>query len=131
MSITTNKDFAVPLVGIDSVTKGEFTIQSAHMVWNEDDDNMISMALGQIFVWGQMNPLFQLGKACPLRLQGLVAPVMFGVEKRFVKFLTIKDYDITDDALIHELELEVLFEILPGNLEYLENVVEYREKYLL
>jgi len=127
----TNKDFAVPLSGIDSVTKGKFIVQTAHMVWNEDDDNMVSMAMGQIFIRGENNPLFQLAKISPLRLQGIVGSVMFGFEQRFIKFLNIKDFDLTDDDLIHELELDVLFEILPGNLEYLENVVEYRDNNFL
>lgn len=129
MAVITNKDFAVPLAGFDSVTKGPFTITRAHMIWNDDDDNRTSRASGTIIITGANdNPLFKLGATSPIRLQGIVASVMFGTEKRFIKFLTIKDFDITNDEIVREMDLDVIFEILPGNLEYLEGIIEYKDQ---
>jgi hypothetical protein len=126
-----NTWFAVPHVGIDPVTKGQFIIQSGYMIWDGDEENMTSRALCNVFIRGQDNPLFQLGVKSPLRLQGLVASVMFSIEKRFVRFFCIKDFDITNDGLVHEIEMSVVFDILEGNLEYLESIIEYKDENLL
>ena len=104
MSDITNASFAVPCLGTDPVTKGQFTIQSAYMIWDDDEEDMISTARGEFLIKGPHNPLYQIAKESPLRLQGLVAAVMFGVEKRFIKFQNIKYFQVVEDALIAELE---------------------------
>jgi hypothetical protein len=132
MSAVDNKAFAVPLIGTDPVSKGQFRIQSGFMVWNDDDDNNISRAKCEILITAIAdNPLYKVAKASPLRLQGLISTVMFGAEKRFVKFLSIHDYSIIEDNFIAEIELSVVFEIFEDNLIYLENVVEYKDQNLL
>lgn len=130
MSVITNKSFAVPCVGIDPITKGQFIIQSAHMMWDYDAEAMslLSRARGEFYIAGPNNPLYQIAKESPLRLQGLVASVMFGVEKRFIKFEIIKYFQIVEDELVAEMNMEVTFQILESNLEYLENIIEYKDQ---
>lgn len=131
MSIITNKSFAVPCVGIDPITKGQFTIESAHMIWDADAETMLSRARGHFHIVGLSNPLYKIAKESPLRLQGLVASVMFGVEKRFIKFENIKHFQVVEDELIAKMEMTVTFQILESNLEYLEDIIEYKDQNLL
>jgi hypothetical protein len=130
MSVIDSKVFRVPHIGTDPVTKGQFRIQSGSLVPNEDDD--LARAKCEILITAIAdNPLYKVVKESPLRLQGLIATVMFGTEKRFVKFLSISDYSVIEDDFIAEIEITVVFEIFDGNLEYLENVNEYKEQNLL
>jgi hypothetical protein len=132
MSVITSKEFRVPLIGTDPVSKGQFRIQSGDMIWNDDDDDNTSRAKCEILITAIAdNPLYKVAKESPLRLQGLIATVMFGVEKRFIKFLSISNYQITEDHFVAEIELTVVFEIFDGNLEYLESVNEYKEQNFL
>ncbi len=132
MSVINSKVFRVPHIGTDPVTKGQFRIQSGNMIWNDDDDNNTSRAKCDILITAIAdNPLYKVAKESPLRLQGLIATVMFGTEKRFVKFLSISNYQITEDHFVAEIELTVVFEIFEGNLEYLENLIEYKDNNLL
>lgn len=130
----TNKSFSVPLIGIDPITKGTFTITWGHMIWtdsyDDDDDDLNPKAKGNFVIRGNNNPLFVIAKESPLRLQGLVASVMFGAEQRCIKILLIPDYEITNDGIFDEIEMIAIFEIL-GNLEYLENLIEYKDNNLL
>lgn len=129
MSVIANKDFRTAIIGTDPVTKGQFKIQSGQMIWNDDEEDSTSRAKCQILITAIAdNPLYKVAKDSPLRLQGLIATVMFGTEKRFVKFLSISDYMIVEDAFIAEIELTVIFDIFEGNLEYLEQVVEYKDQ---
>jgi hypothetical protein len=133
MNEVNNNSFKSPVLGTDPITKGTFIISYAHMTWiDEDDDesNNTLKARGYILIRGSDNPLYKIAKESPLRLQGLVASVVFGTEQRFIKFILIPDYQITEDDLISEIEMTVVFEIL-GNLEYLENVITYKEDNLL
>jgi hypothetical protein len=61
-------------------------------------------------------------------LQGLIASVQFGTEKRFIKIRTISSYNIYPEINgISDIDLNpVAFEILDG-LTYLENIVTYKE----
>lgn len=130
----TNKSFSVPLIGIDPITKGTFTITWGHMIWtdsyDDDDDDLNPKAKGNFVIRGNSNPLYIIGKESPLRLQGLVASVMFGAEQKCIKILSIPDYHIIEDELTSEIEMTAIFEIL-GNLEYLENLIEYKDNNLL
>jgi hypothetical protein len=132
MSEVNNKSFSVPLAGTDPITKGTFTITWGHMLWSDSDDEDFPnpRVRGDILIRGNSNPLYIVGKESPLRLQGLVASVMFGVEQKCIKFISIPDYQITEDGLISEIEMTVVFEILE-NLEYLENLIEYKDNNLL
>jgi hypothetical protein len=132
MSVVTNKEFRTPIIGTDPVTRGQFKIQGGQMIWNDDDEDNISRAKCEILITDIAdNPLYKIAKESPLRLQGLVATVMFGAERRFIKFLSISDYMLIEDDFIAEIELTVIFEIFEDNLEYLENVIEYKDQNLL
>lgn len=128
MSLITNESFKSAVVGIDSVTKGTFTILWAHVLldYDEDDELRNTRASGSILIEGNNNPLFDALKEHPLRAQGLVASVTFGLERKFIKFKHITDYDVTEDDLIKEIELSLVFDVL-DNLEYLEQVIEYKD----
>ena len=128
MSTISNNSFKTPVIGTDPVTKGTFTITWAMMLLDYDEDYGIqnSRATGNVIIDGFDNPLFDAIKAHPLRLQGLIASVMFGVEKKFVRFQTLDDYSITDDGIAKEIEFTLVFDIL-DNLEYLENIQTYKD----
>lgn len=127
MSLITNNSFKSPVIGTDSITKGTFTILWAHTLLDYEDEELLNVrATGSILIEGWNNPLFDALKEHPLRIQGLVASAMFGTEKKFIKVTQITDYDVTDDELIKEIELSLVFEVL-DNLEYLEQVIEYKD----
>lgn len=140
MNTITNDFFKSKILGIDPITKGTFTIEYAYMLWNdpmefeEFDDGKLTRARGKIVITSEGdNPLFKIAKESPLRLQGLVASVNFGLEKRFIKIETISKYDriYIDNKYSEIINLNsVTFEIL-DNLEYLENVQEYKDWNLL
>jgi len=130
-STITNNSFKSSVKGFDPISKGTFTIEYAYMLWNDplEDYNSfdLSRARGTIKIDGYDNPLFIIAKESPLRLQGLVASVDFSGEKRFIKIEIISGYKNNDDW---NIELNpVTFEILDG-LEYLENLVEYKDNFL-
>jgi hypothetical protein len=129
-SIITNSSFKSPVKGTDPVSKGTFIIEHAYMLWDVDEDglgDLLTRASGKIKIDGYDNPLFKLAEASPLRLQGLVASVDFGIEKRFIKIETIGGYKNNDDW---NITLDpVTFKILDG-LEYLENLATYKEDHL-
>jgi hypothetical protein len=126
-----NKSFSVPLTGTDPITKGTFTITKGWLIRTDDDeDDLTIKAKGYFSIRGNSNPLFVLAKESPLRLQGLVASVMFGTEQGNIKILLIPDYEVSNDGIFDEIEMTVIFEIL-GNLEYLENLIEYKDNNLL
>lgn len=129
MSLITNNSFKSPVIGTDPVTKGTFIIQWAHVLldYDEDDELHNTRASGSVLIEGWNNPLFDAIKEHPLRAQGLSAAVIFGTERKLIKFQYIKDYDITDDGLVKEIEMTVIFQIL-DNLEYLEQVIEYKDQ---
>ncbi len=64
--------------------------------------------------------LFDAIKEHPLRAQGLIASVMFGTEKKFIRFQSLEDYSIIDDGMTKEIEFSLVFEIL-DNLSKLTN----------
>ncbi len=121
-----------PGIGTDSVTRGTFIVQNAELLIDYDEDEGLqnTRATGSILIEGWNNPLFEAVKEHPLRIQGLVASVMFGVEKKLIRFQNIIDYDILDDGIVKEITLSLTFEIL-DNLEYLEQVVEYKDDHKL
>jgi hypothetical protein len=140
MSIVTNNSFKCPVVGVDPITKGTFTIEYAYMIWDDpleyDEEGWgtkLSRAQGKIVITSENdNPLYKIAKESPLRLQGLVASVNFGIEKRFIKIGSIGDYGIYPKMNgIEQINLNpVTFEIL-DNLEYMENIIEYKDQNLL
>jgi len=135
MQPLTNRSFHSIITGTDPVSKGTFNIVSAYLIYDydEDDGDLATgyRAKGEIRIAGQTNPLYKIGKENPLRLQGLTATVIFGDgEKRFVKFLSTKHYILHEDGIYDEIELDVVFDIL-DNLEYVENIIEYKDNNLL
>lgn len=138
MNRITNSNFKSPILGVDPITKGIFTIEWAHMLWDYDLDEEFnslsnSRAQGKIVITSKNNnSLYKIAKEQPLRLQGLVASVDFGTEKRFIKIITISDYTIFPS--MNEIETiwlnSVTFEIL-DNLKYLEEVDNYKNWNLL
>jgi hypothetical protein len=130
-SIITNNSFKSKVKGYDPVSGGTFTIEYAYMLWDVDEDglgDLLTRARGKILIDSFNNPLFKIARESPLRLQGLVASVDFGIEKRFIKIETISGYKNNDDW---NIELNpVTFEIL-GNLEYLEEIDDYKNQNLL
>lgn len=120
--------FKSPVIGIDSATKGSFIIEHANILLDYDEDYEIqnTRATGGILIEGYNNPLFDAIKEHPLRAQGLVASVMFGTEKKFIRFQQLSDYNIIDDGVVREIDFSLVFEIL-DNLEYLEKVIEYKD----
>jgi hypothetical protein len=134
----TNANFKSKVIGVDPITKGTFTIEHAWMLWDEWDTingcvEQESFYQGKIVITSEKNnPLYKIAKEQPLRLQGLIASVNFGIEKRFIKIRTISEYNIFPSMNgIEQIDLNpVTFEIL-DNLEYLENVQTYREDNLL
>lgn len=127
-----NSFFKSAVLGTDPVTKGTFVIEYADMVWDWDREivgaiDKTSRANGKITIDGYNNPLFNIVKESPLRLQGLVASVDFGVEKRFIKIETVAGY--TNDTWRIELN-PVMFEIL-DNLDYFEQLQDYKDTNLL
>ena len=141
MNVITNNSFKSKVIGIDPISKGTFTIEHAYMLWDDDWDfpeypsgkGYLSRAKGKITITSENdNPLHKIAKESPLRLQGLVASVDFGIEKRFIKIQTIGNYYIYSS--VNEMEYikldPVTFEILDG-LEYLENLVTYKEDHLI
>ena len=138
MNKNTENSFKSPVKGIDPVSHGSFTIEYAWMIWDEwadengdciDQDSHYS---GKIVITSENNnPLYKIAKEQPLRLQGLIASVQFGTEKRFIKIMSISDYCIEDDGVFAEIELGLVsFELL-GNLEYLEEIDDYKNQNLL
>jgi|SRR6185437_3017590 len=132
MSLIPNDAFKSPVVGIDSATKGTFIIQRADILLDYDEEYEIknTRATGSILIEGWDNPLFDAIKEHPLRAQGLVASVMFGTEKRFIRFQQLSDYNILDDGIVKEIDFTLVFEIL-DNLTYLEHVIEYKDEHKL
>ena len=140
MTHITENWFKSPVVGTDPVTKGTFIIQWANFIYDlESMDDGTGTAVfkearmeGQILIKGpaSCNPLYQVAKEHMLRLQGLVATVIFGVEKKLIRFDSISDYQIHEGEIVNEIELKARFEIL-DNLEYLENIQTYKENNLL
>lgn len=128
MAYIDNNAFKSPVIGIDSLTKGTFIIEHASMLFDFDADyEMINTrASGGILIEGYNNPLFDVIKEHPLRVQGLVGSVMFGVEKKFIRIKQISDFNILDDGIVREIDFTVVFDIL-DNLEYLEKVIEYKD----
>ena len=138
-SIITNNNFKSPVIGHDSISGGTFIIQRAWMLFDEEEmEYGVTVtqhrAQGKITITSGDNPLYQIAKEEPLRLQGLIASVQFGIEKRFIKIQTISSYEMhlsMGNTLLDNIELNpVTFEILDG-LEYLEGIVTYREDHLL
>jgi hypothetical protein len=139
MSLLSSSAFKAPVIGTDPVTRGTFVIEYAYMTFDK-----YGLENGEIYQTGvrcngkivitsaNNNPLYKIAKEQPLRLQGLVASVNFGTEKRFIRFEIISDYTIYPEMDgIEEIILNpVTFEIL-DNLEYLENVEEYKNWNLL
>jgi hypothetical protein len=130
VSVITNNSFKSPVVGLDPVTKGTFVIEWAHVLLDyydwDDDKTENTRASGAIRVDGIDNPLFVAIEEHPLRMQGLVASVMFGLEKKFIKFTQITNYTLIDEGLDKEIGFNAVFDIL-DNLEYLEKVIEYKD----
>lgn len=128
--------FELPAVGIDPITKGTFTIEYAFIAFDEDEeysDNNTTRANGSFIISSKNNnPLFLIAKDAPLRLQGLVAKVDFGTEKRFIKIESIGNYMIYPMMNgVEDIELNsTRFEIL-DNLSYLEEVQWYKDSNLL
>jgi len=138
MNKNTENSFKSPVIGTEPISKGTFTIEYAWMIWDEwetaygcvEEDNFYQ---GKIVITSENdNPLYKIAKEQPLRLQGLIASVQFGTEKRFIKIRTISSYNIYPEINgISDIDLNpVTFEILDG-LEYLENIVTYKEDNLL
>lgn len=126
--------FRLPAKGTDPVTKGTFVIEWAYMVILDEEDDCSTTyrrARGKIKIDGNNNPLFQLAKEAPLRLQGLIAHVDFGVEKAFIKIESINNYHIIEDGIVNEIELDPVTFCILDNLEYLENIQEYKWNNLL
>lgn len=126
----TSSSFKSPVVGTDPITKGTFVIEWADILLDYDfeaEEVKNTRASGSILIQGFNNPLFDVVKEHPLRIQGLVASVMFGDEKKFVKFSQITGYEICDDGIVKEISLSLIFDIL-DNLEYLEKVIEYKDE---
>ena len=128
MNAITNSSFKSIIKGIDPISKGTFTIEYAYMLWENYGYGDSMKAQGKIVITSENdNPLFNIAKESPLRLQGLMATVDFEGEKRFIKIETISQYVIDDLGVVLN---PVTFEIL-DNLEYLENVQEYKWTNLL
>jgi hypothetical protein len=138
MNKSIENSFKSPVKGYDPISKGTFTIEYAWMIWDEwetaygcvEQDSHYS---GKIVITSENdNPLYKIAKESPLRLQGLIASVQFGIEKRFIKIRTISNYFIYPS--INEVERinldPVTFEIL-DNLEYLEEIDDYKNTNLL
>ncbi len=124
----TNNSFNSPVIGTDPVTKGTFIITHAYMIYDLDTNGSVvidSRANGEIRIIGPDNPLYILSREYPLRLQGLVASVMFGVEKCFIRLITTSHYKLREDGICNEIVFDALFNIL-DNLEYVENIIEYK-----
>jgi len=140
MSSISENWFRSSVVGTDPVTKGTFIIQWANFIYDlESQDDGTGTAVfkearveGQILIEGpaSRNPLYQVARDHMLRLQGLMATVIFGAEKKLIRFDSISDYQIQEDGIVNEIELKAVFEIL-NNLEYLENIQAYKENNLL
>jgi hypothetical protein len=135
MEEITNKSFKSEVKGIDPITKGTFVITWASMLNDieEDEDGVYitrCRAEGEIVIAGINNPLYKVIRKVPLRVQGLVASVNFGGEKRFIRFNNITSYSIIEDGIVNEIELNVVFEILE-NLEFLEDIENYKDNNLL
>src|ERR1017187_1668874 len=104
-NIMANNLFVTPVTGYDPISKGKFIIEWAYMIWDDDWDvpefsggkGYLSRARGKIKIEAFNNPLFVIAKESPLRLQGLVASVDFGIEKRFIKIQTIDSYTMHVD----------------------------------
>ena len=134
MNSITNNNFKSPVIGHDSISGGTFTIQRAWMLFDEEEmEYGVTVtqhrAQGKIIITSGDNPLYQIARESPLRLQGLIGSVNFAGEKRFIKILTILKYDrysTRDDGEEDAIDLDpVTFEML-DNLEYLENIEEYK-----
>src|SRR6185369_5728938 len=128
MGYITNDSFRSPVIGTDPLTKGTFVIEHASVLLDFDEEYELqnTRASGSILIEGYDNPLFDAIKEHPLRAQGLVAAVMFGIEKKFIRFQQISQYNIVDDGIVREIDFSLVFEIL-DNLKYLEQVIEYKD----
>jgi hypothetical protein len=129
MAVIPKDAFKTPVIGVDPVTKGTFTITWANILLDEAIKN--TRATGNVIIEGtNNNPLFQAIKANPLRAQGLLGSVMFGTEKFLIKFANVEHFDIEDDGIFGEIEFTLTFDIL-DNLEYLEHITEYQREHSL
>jgi hypothetical protein len=120
----------LPAVGTDSVTHGTFLIVSAFSLFDYDGEGEQQSVSSTVLIKGDNNPLFDAVKEHPLRLQGLISSVVFGHEKRFIKFTQLSDYELKDTDSGQEIDLRLMFKFL-DNLDYLEQVVEYRQRHNL
>lgn len=132
MAVIPKDAFKSPVIGTDPVTKGTFTIEWAEILYDYDDDEFQNTrATGNVVIRStNNNPLFQTIKANPLRAQQLLGSVMFGTQKMFIRFQHISDFTVEDDDVFGEIEFTLVFEIL-DNLEYLEQVIEYKENIII
>ena len=118
-----------PIICTDPITKGTFSLlwHDVLLDYDEEDGEIKNTrATGSILIEGWNNPLFDVIKEHPLRIQGLVASGMFGIEKKCIKIERLTDFGIIDDGIVKEIELSLIFEIM-DNLKYLEQLVEYKD----
>src|ERR1700681_3984161 len=96
--IHSNITFTAPVIGIDPITKGTFTIDWAWLLQNFwwDDENAPTRleAKGSFIISGADNPLYNIVKDTPLRLQEIMGSVDFGHEKRFIQIKSIGQFEI-------------------------------------
>ena len=129
MAVIPKDAFKQPVVGIDPITKGTFTITWANILidYTEEGHEILNTrATGNVVIEGWNNPLFDAIRNNPLRAQKLLGSVMFGSQNMFVRFAHVENFCIVDDDIVKEIEFTLTFDIL-DNLEYLENIGEYKE----
>lgn len=124
--------FNSPVIATDPVSKGTFRILTAWILhdYGDYEADTKTRCKGNIIIEGAENQLFKIGKEQMLRLQGLVAAVILGNEKRFIRFTSISNYRLCEDESYNEIKLDVVFDVL-DNLEYVENVIDYKNIHLL
>lgn len=128
-----NFSFNSPVKGTDPITKGTFIIEWAWFIndfwaWKNDASDILE-AKGSFTISGEDNPLYDLVKDTPLRLQEITASIDFGTEKKFIQIKSIGHFEIYKEK--KEIYLsQVIFEIL-DNLDYLQKVQEYKDENLL
>jgi hypothetical protein len=120
----------LPAVGTDAITRGTFSIMSAFSIFDFDEEEEERSVSSTALIKGDNNPLFDAVKEHPTRLQGLISSVMFGHEKKLIKFIQLSSYELKDNDTGQEIDLCLMFKFL-DNLDYLEQVIEYRQRHNL
>ena len=127
------KYFSKPVLGVDPITKGTFTIDYAFIIWGWenyacDKDKETLSAIGQITIDGNdTNPFYDVLIKTPLLIQDHPLSIDFGNDVRFIKIKYTKNWENFQNKIVLS---NVTFEFL-DNLDYIESITDFKDDNLI